>query len=517
MVLTVSASALAWTDPLTPGARAGRMIYQRGAGEEMDPIEAQSQESDVWLPATLFRCAQCHGARGEGSQEGGLRVPPLTPAVLRSSDSGPGRRRRPYTDETLLRAITEGRDASGNRLQPAMPRYRMTTAQSTALLAYMRELGGDADVDPGIASDSITVGAALPRSGPLAQIGRDVSATLAGLFASMNDRGGIYGRRVIFVTEDSQGEPNGTVEATRLLVERDKVFALVGNFSPSGDERTGAFLQQQQVPLIGPLALSPKISDPPNPYVFYSLPGFALQFRVLIDLLAGRASELVGSAQPRVAVIHAQASVNDETHQSALAQAARHGLTVVLNEGYPIGRLAVQPLVTQIKVQRVDAILWIGEGEDLLVLARALARERIFPILFGAVGMVGGRVAQLPPEFRSKVYLATGLPPPTAKDIARLAALTGQDTLASVGYARMAQIAGVAFLEALKRAGRDLSRLALIGSLETFANQDEGAGIPLSFGPGRRLGHDRVLVLGFSDDPPMAVPYSDWTAPKSRP
>ncbi|MFO0767056.1 MAG: hypothetical protein U0231_09740 [Nitrospiraceae bacterium] len=149
--------------------------------------------------------------------------------------------------------------------------------------------------------------------------------------------------------------------------------------------------------------------------------------------------------------------------------------------------------------------------------SKALARERIFPILFGAVGMVGGRVAQLPPEFRSKVYLATGLPPPTAKDIARLAALTGQDTLASVGYARMAQIAGVAFLEALKRAGRDLSRLALIGSLETFANQDEGAGIPLSFGPGRRLGHDRVLVLGFSDDPPMAVPYSDWTAPKSRP
>jgi ABC-type branched-subunit amino acid transport system substrate-binding protein len=90
------------------------------------------------------------------------------------------------------------------------------------------------------------------------------------------------------VVEDSRGEPAETLEATRYLIERDGVFAFVGSFEPRDSASVNELLKRNEVPLVGPVTLSPRPTLPPNPYIFYLLPTFNDQARSLVDFVKTR-------------------------------------------------------------------------------------------------------------------------------------------------------------------------------------------------------------------------------------
>src|ERR1044071_697770 len=137
------------------------------------------------------------GPRGEGSSEGGLQPPPINWARLSSpSQSAITRQGRgPYNETTLERAITSGIISNGGRLHPGMPHYKMTAEQMADLIAYLKRLGEAIDTDPGLSEDIIKVGAALPMTGSLANIGEDVKKALGAYFTEINKEGGVYGRK----------------------------------------------------------------------------------------------------------------------------------------------------------------------------------------------------------------------------------------------------------------------------------------------------------------------------------
>lgn len=68
-----------------------------------------------------------------------------------------GKPRVAYTDQTLVRAITQGLDAGSESLHSGMPRYRLSDQQAGALVAYLKKIGTDDDTDPGVTATTITV------------------------------------------------------------------------------------------------------------------------------------------------------------------------------------------------------------------------------------------------------------------------------------------------------------------------------------------------------------------------
>src|SRR5438105_12698300 len=80
---------------------------------------------------------------------------------------------------------------------------------------------------PGVTSAEVKVGATFPFSGPASPL----SNTGKGLIAyinSINERGGINGRKINLITYDDAYSPPKTVEQTRKLVESDEVAFLFG-------------------------------------------------------------------------------------------------------------------------------------------------------------------------------------------------------------------------------------------------------------------------------------------------
>ena len=80
---------------------------------------------------------------------------------------------------------------------------------------------------PGVTSAEVKVGATFPFSGPASPL----SNTGKGLIAyinSINERGGVNGRKINLITYDDAYSPPKTVEQTRKLIESDEVAFLFG-------------------------------------------------------------------------------------------------------------------------------------------------------------------------------------------------------------------------------------------------------------------------------------------------
>src|SRR6516165_568823 len=77
---------------------------------------------------------------------------------------------------------------------------------------------------PGVSDSEIKLGANAPYSGP-ASIYASFPKTMIAYFAMLNEKGGINGRKVDFITRDDAYSPPKTMEVTRSLVENDNVLA----------------------------------------------------------------------------------------------------------------------------------------------------------------------------------------------------------------------------------------------------------------------------------------------------
>ncbi len=80
--------------------------------------------------------------------------------------------------------------------------------------------------------------------------------------------------------------------------------------------------------------------------------------------------------------------------------------------------------------------------------------------------------------------------------------------LAAAGTTALA--AADTLIEALRRAGRDVSREKLVDQLETLRNLDTGFVPPLTYGPARRLGARGAFVMKVDLQGKRLVPEGGW-------
>ena len=101
--------------------------------------------------------------------------------------------------------------------------------------------------DPGITPKTILLGGTSPLSGPAsayASVARGANA----YFKYANARGGVNGRTIIYKYVDDAYNASQTVQATRQLVEQDKVFAIFNSLGTEHNVATRDYLNAMKVP-----------------------------------------------------------------------------------------------------------------------------------------------------------------------------------------------------------------------------------------------------------------------------
>jgi mono/diheme cytochrome c family protein len=161
LCILLSGVATVLADVLDDDAARGRQLFLTGQARAPG-LRAMIGAGDVTIPATAVPCASCHGRDGHGRKENGVAPPDITWSRLMrpsSRDASSGRSRAAYTEQSLVRAMTMGIDASGNRLDPVMPRFKLSLADAADLVAYLKRLGSLPE--PGLHDRSLVVGVVL--------------------------------------------------------------------------------------------------------------------------------------------------------------------------------------------------------------------------------------------------------------------------------------------------------------------------------------------------------------------
>jgi branched-chain amino acid transport system substrate-binding protein len=101
--------------------------------------------------------------------------------------------------------------------------------------------------DPGVSSNEIVIGGTVPLSGiaaSYASVGRGAEA----YFKYVNARGGVNGRKITYKFVDDQYNPAQTVQATRELVQQERVFAIFNSLGTEHNLAVRSFLNAAKVP-----------------------------------------------------------------------------------------------------------------------------------------------------------------------------------------------------------------------------------------------------------------------------
>jgi ABC-type branched-subunit amino acid transport system substrate-binding protein len=499
---------------LTEAEKNGRRIYRDGLSSRQSEIIAVMGEGGIEVPGSALPCASCHGRDGRGRSEGGINPSDLTWPVLSKpygTTTPTGRKIAPYDDSTLRRAIGLGIDSSGNALNAAMPRYRLSMEDAADLIAYLKRLG--TEPEPGVTDDVLRVGLLRPPS-VSASVGSAQEAALKAYFSEVN-KTGVYGRRLELVTMESRERPDLTKAALEDFLDREKPFVMVSPFLAGADAELSAVAEAKEVPFLGPSTLRPKDSFPINRYVFFLLPGEAEQARALVQ----HAADTRGGdpqAAPRSALLVAEGAPDETLLGEAVRQQADR-LRLPAPERVVLGGggYDANAVVAKLAAAKYDAVFFIGRGVEAIQVLSAMAEAELTPKIYllslDAARTLGGggKVSFAGPAFMAFPLLPGGAPGEDLTEFRRLAQahqLPRQHEAAQ----RLALGSAKLLADTLLKLGRTITRESLIEALEQHYRYYGGYVPPLTFGPNRRIGPQGAYVLKVNLSTGETVPVTGF-------
>src|SRR5580693_562675 len=126
---------------------------------------------------------------------------------------------------------------------------RRTFLQSSAAAAAFAASASSARADnaPGVTDTEIKIGQTMPYSGPASAYGV-IGRAEAAYFKMINEKGGVNGRKINFISLDDAYSPPKTVEQIRRLIESDEVLFLVNPVGTATNMAVVKYINQKQVP-----------------------------------------------------------------------------------------------------------------------------------------------------------------------------------------------------------------------------------------------------------------------------
>jgi ABC-type branched-subunit amino acid transport system substrate-binding protein len=460
-IILVTAS-LAAAPKLSEQEARGKQIYLHGESSGGKSITALMGGEGVEVPATIVPCASCHGIDARGRAEGGVKPSDLRWDVLTRPYEAPGERSHPpYTRSAIKRAVTMGVDPAGHKLQPVMPRYRMSLSQIDDLIAYLEKLPSDSD--PGLTGDTIRIGIVIPEDGHAAG-----ARTLDERYVErINRAGGIFGRRI-----ELRFVPS--TKSLQSFIDDEQPFAIAASSLIGNEDEFESVVERNQLPAIAAIATH----EPKGRYSFHILAGLYEQSVALAQYAVRR-----GARSPSIVA-------TDEQPWRGIAAEVK-GKTKL-----PACRMAEVPgcLTTG------DAVIVIGPPSLQRDVLRAAAASPN-PLFVLIPGSIAGSVDNLPATLDGRAAIAVPLLPSDASP-AGAAGLHDFISPAVTGAFLSLEL----LVEAFRRAGHDIGREKLIETIEGFYAIDSGLTPKISFGPNRHTGTSSAHILLWSAKERMFVP-----------
>jgi len=148
-----------------------------------------------------------------------------------------------------------------------MKGYNSMMVQTAAIAAFALSL-----VTGAAAQSTIPIGLVQPLTGAFAAAGTDVVNGAKIAADEINAKGGVLGKKLELIIEDTKSNPTEAAAVAEKLIVRDKVPVLMGASASTATLAVMPKLMEYKVPMLVETSSSSKITTAGNPYIFRIAP-----------------------------------------------------------------------------------------------------------------------------------------------------------------------------------------------------------------------------------------------------
>jgi len=327
-----------------------------------------------------------------------------------------------------------------------MKRARLTGANSiwAACLLALLLVGCDKG------SSGIRVGEYASLTGKEATFG--ISSHEGTLLAveELNAAGGIMGKQIQLMTEDTQSKPGEPATVVNKLISRDGVVAVLGEVASSRSLEAAPICQQKKIPMISPSSTNPKVTETGD-YIFRVC--FIDPFQGTV--MANFASQTLKAN--KVAIFtDAKSDYSKGLAKFFKDKFIANGGTITSELDYNGGDKDFKAQLTTIRSGSPDAVFVPGYYTDVALICIQSKQLGLNVPLLGGDGWESEKLTEIGKEAVEGNYFSTHYHPDVGSDMSKKFLASYQkrfngklpDALAANGYDSMMLLA-----DAIKRAG----------------------------------------------------------------
>lgn len=200
-----------------------------------------------------------------------------------------------------------------------------------------------------IANEPIEIGVIAPVTGSVSVWGTNTLRGIQLAAEEVNEAGGLSGRSIELVTEDSKCEPEEAVRVLRNFIERRDLQVVLGNVCSSNVLAMAPIAQRNEVVLFSTGASNPKISEAGD-FIFRNWPSDAIQGK-LTALYAWE----IGSFRES-AVLYVNNAYGQGLEEVFSEEFEQMGGEVLLSETYSEGATDFRGQLSRIKERAPDLL-----------------------------------------------------------------------------------------------------------------------------------------------------------------
>ena len=352
---------------------------------------------------------------------------------------------------------------------------------------------------PGVTSDEIVIGSSLALGGHAGFLGTQYLHGAMCLIKQINDEGGIHHRKIKLIAHDDGYDPPRCVANTNRLIHKDNVFSLFCYVGTPTTVKIIDIVEKTKTPLLGIFSGADKLRFPFRHYIFNVRSSYYHETNAIVRYFVEK------KGLQRIAVFYQYDDYGFDGLKGTQIALQKHNLSPVATGSFVRGTIEIEDALDKIRSSKAEAVIMIGTYSPCAEFIKE-ARASGYNPLFHNVSFVGGdKLVQELGDLAEGVLITQVVPPPTERLLLPaceqysrlLAKYYSQDNPNFVGFEGF--INARILIEALRRAGRDISREGFIRALESIKEHYVGIGAVINFGPRDHQGMDDVYLTQVKD------------------
>ena len=352
----------------------------------------------------------------------------------------------------------------------------------------------------GVTDTEIVLGSHTDLSGSIAILGVDGANGARMRFQEANEAGGVHGRKIRFIVEDSQYQVPKAIQAANKLINRDKIFAMV---MAIGTPTNNAVLTQQLkagVPNLFPITGARSMIEPFHKLKFHARGVYYDEIRAATKYFI----EEQGATTP--CVVYQDTDYGQEIYDGALDQAAEMGIELAAYSAHKPTENEFTAAILRLRNAGCDLVLMGTVVRDtILILETARKMGWVDAAWVGNNAAYNQAVADQESGAGEGYYAFVHMAMiyrdnPRSEEVAawwdKFVEKYGRNPeyIAFEAY-RNADLV----IKGLENAGRDLTVDSLIAGLEAIHDYEDIFGYRLSFGPDDHKGVSESTLSQIKD------------------